>query len=75
MFGCQSGSSQNIDFQRLSKNKVIINGDTLYNKEGNQYIKYFDSGKVEYEGNVINEKQEGRWITYYEAKRKVYLVL
>ncbi|HUH50650.1 MAG TPA: hypothetical protein VLZ11_00940 [Flavobacterium sp.] len=64
--GCQSSSSQNIAFERLSEDIVIINNDTLNKNKENQYQKYFDSGKVEYEGELINDKKEGRWITYYE---------
>jgi hypothetical protein len=64
--GCQSSSSQTIAFERLSEDKVIINGDTLNKLEGNQYQKNNDSGKVEYEGTLLADKKEGLWITYYE---------
>ncbi|WP_169315245.1 toxin-antitoxin system YwqK family antitoxin [Bernardetia litoralis] len=63
---CQNSLSQNIAFERLSEDKVIINGDTLTKNKENQYQKYFESGKVEYEGKLINDKKEGQWITYYE---------
>tara|TARA_B110000967_G_scaffold208492_1_gene260915 strand:+ start:3919 stop:4404 length:486 start_codon:yes stop_codon:yes gene_type:complete len=64
--GCQNSSSQNKGFKRLSEEKVIIKGDTLFKLEGDQYQKFFASGKVEYEGKLINDKKEGHWITFYE---------
>ncbi len=66
MLSYQCTSSQNIDFLRLSENKVIINNDTLVRVDNSIYQKSFVSGNIEYKGKIINNKKEGHWISYYE---------
>lgn len=62
----QSCMSQDVDFKRLSENSVITNADTLKKINGDVYQHFFASGEVEYEGKLINDKKEGKWITYYK---------
>jgi antitoxin component YwqK of YwqJK toxin-antitoxin module len=57
---------QNVEYQRLSESLIKIDGDTLHKINDTLYQKFFLSGKVEYEGKIINDKKEGKWITYYE---------
>jgi len=66
LFAFLSSSSQDIRFKRISDTKVVINEDTLINSKDSFYQKLFLSGKVEYEGKILNDKKEGRWTTYYE---------
>ncbi|MGY6561958.1 MAG: toxin-antitoxin system YwqK family antitoxin [Luteibaculaceae bacterium] len=66
IFGYLNSYGQNLAAKRLSEDIMIIENDTLHRISGNQYKKYFDSGKVEYEGELINDVKEGTWITYYE---------
>jgi antitoxin component YwqK of YwqJK toxin-antitoxin module len=65
MFSCKNEEKQAEVEQPQEDDYVVVQGEV---KPGEMYheITYYRSGSVKMEGNKIDDKREGRWMSFFE---------
>jgi antitoxin component YwqK of YwqJK toxin-antitoxin module len=51
----------------MLEKKFYVNGQPVYEINGNKLTYYFKNGKIKAEGPFINNLMEGEWIFYRET--------